>query len=226
MTNKKALTKKELIERLKTIAADETPREYSMGAMCYSMGYPSPEPVKCDICGKEIKPEYDHDDIKGYVEKFKQRGYDAKIQCLCFECADKTLAEIKPKLKPKKRKEWLIEDTANYLFSFRISKEDDYYRVFENYSCMYRVLLAFLDGETSYLNDFDCRHYLADELEDLLQMTGIKEIKKIKPIHEVIVQNIHMIQKQLSEGSIAKAEADERILELTAKLEKMCPHFR
>ena len=47
----KPLSKEELINRLKAIAADNTPRIENPGAMCYSPMVPSQEHFSCEICG-------------------------------------------------------------------------------------------------------------------------------------------------------------------------------
>ena len=95
LMEKKAKTKEELIERLKAIAADDTPRVRHEGAMCYSMAAPPEKHQKCDSCSKDIcYHDCDrHESISKLVEEMVKLGYDVKVEKLCESCTEKLKKE-------------------------------------------------------------------------------------------------------------------------------------
>lgn len=223
MPTKKSLTKEDLIKRLKVIAADETPRSYNMGAMCYSIVFPPPELIKCDKCGKEIEIAniYNHEDMMKNQGRIRSRGYGANIQCLCGICADKFFEENKPELTPKKRQKYILYEGPNYVFSFRISNDMPYHSIIIDYEDSFDCLLAFLDNESKYSGSYGKTYYVADNIKMLARMTGIKELSKIKSVPELIAKEIKKVEKLLSDGNISETEANKRIIELNDRIIKI-----
>ena len=171
----KPLSKKELIERLKAIAADDSPREDEvMSAMCYCPAVPPMQKTKCDICGSEIcYMGWGDDKISDYVKGIASLGYDVKVETVCESCAKKLKEEIYPNMKPDDEDDiWITE--INHLFFFRTSANEEYHRAIANDESQYRTLLAFLQNEKKYLGGFDTYIYLADEIDTIEFMTGIK----------------------------------------------------
>ena len=172
----KPLSKEELVERLKTIAADDSPREDDgMIAMCYSVAL-TMQKTKCDICGEEIiySDAWPSDDkISDYVKGIASLGYDVKVKTVCESCAEKMKKEIYPNMKPDDVDDiWLSE--INHLFFFRTSADEEYHRAIANDESQYRTLLAFLQNEKKYYNEYHECNYLADEIDTIEFMTGIK----------------------------------------------------
>lgn len=170
----KPLSKEELIERLKAIAADDSPREEAMSAMCYSPSMPPMQKTKCDICGSEICYfGWGDDKISDYVKGIASLGYDVKVETVCKSCAEKMKKEIYPNTKPDDVDDiWLSE--INHIFFFRTSVDEEYHRAIANDESQYRTLLAFLQNEKKYYDEYHECNYLADEIDTIEFMTGIK----------------------------------------------------
>lgn len=171
----KPLSKEELVERLKAIADDDSPREDDgMIAMCYSPSMPPIQKTKCDICGSEIcYMGWGDDKISDYVKGIASLGYDVKVETVCESCAEKIKKEIYPNTKPDDVDDiWLSE--INHIFFFRTSADEEYHRAIANDESQYRTLLAFLQNEKKYYNEYHECNYLADEIDTIKFMTGIK----------------------------------------------------
>lgn len=179
----KPLSKEELIERLKAIAADETPRVDNPGAMCYSPIAPQTKHAKCSACGCDIQ-YYDYNDIedkpiKKLVKEIAHLGYDAKVSTICKTCAEKLKKELYPNMKSEDEDgfNWKTDfriDEINFVFYFRTSKETEYHRTIANSAYKYMALLTLLENERMYSGYYDESHYIADEIDTLEYMTGIK----------------------------------------------------
>ena len=186
---KKVLTKEELIERLKIIAADETPREESHGAMCYCPAPPIEEHVPCDLCGSDISYKKfmgdDHKLILQLVWEMANLGYDVKVETVCKSCAERIKEELYPAWKPKEdneltrrmllmRRDPVYLEEINHIFYFRTSSDQDYHRAISNEHNRYKTLLTLLQNRPMYNGRYDESHYIADEIDTLEFMTGIK----------------------------------------------------
>ena len=169
--SKKHLSKEELVERLKAIAADETPRVESRGAMCYSPSIPKELHIKCQNCGCDITYDSfnDHRAIMACVNEISRLGYDAKLKTICNSCAETLKKEL---YLDKKEDIWL--DVINHVFCFRTSENEEYHRVIANDFYQYQALLTLLQNKPMYYGDYDESHYIADEIETLEFMTGIQ----------------------------------------------------
>ena len=177
---KKPLSKEELIARLKAIAADDTPREVSMGAMCYSQMSPPTKHTKCNGCGCKITYHdwNTHDTIVDLVEKIKSLGYDVKVEVICQNCGEKLKKEIYPDCKSCDDEEfdwdnkvWISD--INHAFYFRHTTDTEYHRAIANSVNNYKSLLILLQNKPMYRDRFDRSHYIADEISTLEFMTGI-----------------------------------------------------
>ena len=178
---KKPLSREKLVARLKAIAADESLRIVRMGAMCYSASMPPEMHTACDICGCDIKFfEYGDDgEIIETVEKIKSLGYDAKVEEVCEACCDKLKMELYPNIKTLGDKDVDSDDdicvgNLNYIFYFRLSPDEEYHREIANDCKLYKALLAFLRNKPKFTDYYDNEYYIADEIETLGYMTGIK----------------------------------------------------
>ena len=179
-TSKTPLTKEELVERLKAIATDDTPRIEHPGAMCYCPLLPTYKHTKCDDCGCDIiYDEFDDTRIKKTVQEIAQLGYDVKLTTLCKACAEKLKNELFPNMKSRGEEDYdwkndvYIEKT-NYVFYFRTTADVEYHRAISNNIYQYKALLTLMHNEPMYGGIYDESHYLADETDTLEYMTGIK----------------------------------------------------
>lgn len=178
---KKPLLKEELVARLKAIAADETPREREIGAMCYSIMSPPEKHINCDMCGEDIcySDWNTHDTITEIVEKMAALGYDVKVETACHSCAEKVKKELYPDMKSEDDEDfdwekdiWLSD--INHIFFFKALGETEYHRAIANYKDSYRSLLALLQNKPMYYDSHDGNHYIDEEKDTLEFMTGIK----------------------------------------------------
>lgn len=158
----KHLTKEELVEQLKAIANDETEVTLRMGAMCYSPMDPLKKDVKCDSCGKVIYNYLLSEwiSIKKNVNKIKELGYDAKVECLCHDCVKK--------LGIPYEKGNISYEFPNFVFYFKAKEQTDYHIVVSNVEYDYEVLTAFLNNE-KVLDDT----LVKNELHRIKRMTGL-----------------------------------------------------
>lgn len=180
----KGLSRKELVERLRAIAEDDTPRVEHCGAMCYSpslIDFDRKIRLKCDCCGANIDVHDDEEykNIFSLVRNIKSLGYDAKVEMICEDCAKKFCENNSITIKNSYRDDFDLKKDArlyslNYLFYFRLSDDADYHCVIDNDSYHYKSLLTFLENEDMYLGDYDESHYLADEIDVIEFMTGLK----------------------------------------------------
>ena len=177
---KKAKTKEELIERLKAIAADDTPRVRHEGAMCYSMAGPPEKHQKCDSCGKDFcyHDWNHHESISKLVDEMAKLGYDVKVEKLCVSCADELKKELYPNMKSEKDEEfdwdkdiWL--SAINHVFYFRISPEEEYHRAIANSVEQYKSVLCLFQNKAEYQGGFGRNYFIDEELDTLEFMTGI-----------------------------------------------------
>lgn len=182
--SKKPLSKEELIARLKAIASDETPREENHGAMCYSPARFKLTPLRlfgCDACGHvELLREWNNTKIiKKIIKGMTKLGYDAKVKAVCKSCAVRIKKELYPNSKSNGEegfnymKDIWIDD-INHIFYFRLSKDSEYHRAIANSVCQYEALLTLMKNERMYFNRFHNSRYIADEIDTLEFMTGIK----------------------------------------------------
>ena len=178
---KNPLSKDELIARLKAIASDDSPRVENFGAMCYSQMSPPEKHEKCDMCGSDIcyHDWSTHDTILDLVEGIAKLGYDVKIETVCHSCAEKIKKEIYPNMKSEdeegfdwEKDIWL--NSINHVFYFRTSSDSEYHRAIANYKYSYKALLALLLNIPMYNDSYNASHYIADEIDILEFMTGIK----------------------------------------------------
>jgi hypothetical protein len=177
----KPLSKEELIERLKAIATDDTPRIENPGAMCYSPMMPKHKKRGCDICGISIL-YFDYvasDSIFKTVREIRRLGYDVKVEAICKTCAEKLKKELYPNMKSIEDEDFDWEKDIslhdiNFVFYFRITPDADYHRAISNRVYQYTALLTLLQNEPMYSGNYDESHYIADEIDSLEFMTGIK----------------------------------------------------
>lgn len=181
--SKTPLNKEELVERLKAIAADETPRIDNPGAMCYSPIAPQTKHSKCNACGCDIHYYDFHDSedkpIKKLVKEIAQLGYDVKVSTFCKTCAEKLKKELYPNKKSESEDgfNWETDvriDEINYVFYFRTSADMEYHRAIANSSYKFMALLTLFQNKPMYSGNYDESHYIADEVDTLEFMTGIK----------------------------------------------------
>lgn len=175
-SSKKPLSREELVERLRAIAADDTPREVSYGAMCYSPMSPVELHTPCEACGCDIKyMGYEYDAIMPIVAEMQSLGYDVKVSIVCESCAEKLTKELRSNADQGCDCDvypWIGD--INHVFYFRLSPDVEYHRAITNSYCQYKALLALLKNMPMYGGNYDESHYLADEIETLEYMTGIK----------------------------------------------------
>ncbi len=177
----KPLSKDELIARLKAIASDDSPRVHELCAMFYSRMSPPEKHIKCDLCGSDICyfDWGERDTILDLVEEIAKLGYDVKIETTCKPCTEKIKKEVYPNMKSEdeegfdwKKDMWL--SYINYVFFFRTSNDFEYHRAIANNTNSYKVLLTLLQNKPKYNDDRGASHYIADEIDVLEFMTGIK----------------------------------------------------
>ena len=178
--NKKPLSKDELIARLKAIASDETPREEHHGAMCYSPCIPPMEQYNCDICNCDIEYRAGKNEaILNTVYEMRYYGYDVKVESVCKSCAEKIKKELYPNSKSRgeegydyKKDIWL--GALNHIFYFRFPNDSEYHRAIANDESQYIALLTLMKNKRMYSGEFGGNRYIADEIDTLEFMTGIK----------------------------------------------------
>lgn len=182
----KPLSKEELIARLKAIANDETPREVSNGAMCYCPRslYEEEKHIKCDICGSDtVYTVYftgdRHKSILAQVKRIADLGYDVKVESICESCAEKLKNELYPNSKScgDEGFDWekdICLCGVNHVFYFRSSDEEEYHRAIADNIYKYEALLTLLENKPMYYDNYDNNYYIADEIDTLEFMTGIK----------------------------------------------------
>lgn len=180
----KPLSRKELIERLKSIAEEDIPREKIMGAKCYM---PVFKPQRlffyvCDCCRRFAdfeRSDYEQNVISD-VNSIKALGYDVKIEVFCKDCAEKFAKQNNLTVKWS----WEADDFdlkkdvyfehLNFVFYFKLPEDNDYHCVLNNRYYHYKLLLAFLKNENGLFLRRYGEHYLADEIDVIEFMTGLK----------------------------------------------------
>ena len=165
LTMEKPLSKEELVERLKALEADTTPKERSMGAMCYSPSLPELITAKCDLCHKKFQYSgwgSEIDRMKDIVKEMKDIGYDVRLEIACNDCAENNNEQL------------VRTDDINYIFYFRTDPSEDYHRAIANDYDSYKCLLAFLKNEREYAGHYDNTYFVDEKKETLTFMTGIK----------------------------------------------------
>ena len=179
--SKKPLSKEELITRLKAIASDKTPRKEHRGAMCYSMSFPPERHFKCDTCGCDICfcDDSSHERILRVVKEMNILGYDAKVEAVCYACAEKVKKELYPTMKLNGEKGFdgdkdIFIQNLNYIFYFRFPNDAEYHRAIANGTGQYTALLTLMENKRMYIDGFGRSSYIADEIDTLEFMTGIK----------------------------------------------------
>ena len=177
---KKPLTKEELIERLKAIAADDTPKQRHLGAMCYSMVEPPEKHHKCEMCGKDITyHDWDRlESIVGLVQEMAKLGYDVKVKTVCESCAEELKKELYPNIKSEddegydwEKDIWIFD--LNLIFYFRTSSEEEYHRAIANSENQYKSVLCLFQNKAEYQGGFGRNYFIDEELDTLEFMTGI-----------------------------------------------------
>ncbi len=175
---KKALTKEELIARLKEIAADSVDRnEIFMVAMCYDTVAPPIVHAKCEICGADItyRDWYSKEaSIVNTVKDIAALGYDAKVEICCEECALRLAKELNLRDKSilGSDGDYLL-NPINYLFSFKPKDGEQYHLCIANDEDQYNSLYSLLTKKATYKDYRNAEHYIADEKDTLEYMTGI-----------------------------------------------------
>ena len=162
----KSLSKEELLARLKAIASDNSPRIENFGAMCYSQMSPPEKHFKCDVCGTDTS----------YSD---WNNHDVKVETVCESCAEKVKKEVYPDMKSPNddgfdwdKDIWLSD--INHIFYFKTTSDTEYHRAIANYWSPYKALLTLFQNKPMYYDSYDASHYIADEIETLEFMTGIK----------------------------------------------------
>ena len=177
----KKLSRNELVERLKAISQEEVPEERSMGAMCYCPAYrPIQIPLKkivwCNKCHRPFLCDRDECEInkriKKLVRKMVRMGYDAKVKSICKNCCN----VLKEELYPGNDEVISIISLGerNHVFYFRTNRDEPYHCAISNREIYYKAVLAFLQGKSSYLNNYDYEKFLTEEIHVLEYMTGLK----------------------------------------------------
>lgn len=114
-----------------------------MGAMCYSPAPPEIRKVKCESCGK-IMEEFGWDGkfeyLKRKVAKIANMGYDAKVERLCSDCANKL------GLRDEDGEE-LKGLGVHTVFYFKTKEQSEYTISVDNYSDSYNAVIAFLENK-------------------------------------------------------------------------------
>lgn len=178
---KKKLSKEELLARLKAIASDDSPRVEKFGAMCYSQMSPPEKHLKCDVCGADTSycDWNNHETILELVNDMAKLGYDVKVETVCESCAEKVKKEVYPDMKSPgddnfdwDKDIWLSD--INHIFYFKTTSDIEYHRAIANYKNPYKALLTLFQNKPMYYDSYDASHYIADEIETLEFMTGIK----------------------------------------------------
>lgn len=166
---KKSLSEEELRAQLKVLSESEAPESMHMGAMCYSPAPPQSIKVKCESCGKFVD-EFDwmgsRKGIKKSVEEIKKLGYDAKVEHICADCANKlglTDEDGDP----------LIDGQLYYVFYFKTKEQEQYHIAESSDEDEYKAVLAFLKNEPTYTDYYDATHLIKDELDVIKKLTGI-----------------------------------------------------
>ncbi len=177
---KKPLSKEELVARLKAMAADDAPKVRHMGAMCYSIIEPPEKHLICDMCGNIVRyHSWNHERVIEIVDEMKKLGYDAKVETVCENCAQKLKDELYPDMKKPgddgydEFKDILIFD-INHIFYFRTSPDEDYHRAIAYHPGEYKPLLSLMQNNSSYFSDQMRSKFVDEEIEALEFMTGIK----------------------------------------------------
>ena len=175
-------TNEELIQRLKEIAAEEVPLEKRSGwnAMCYRMAIHPDMTGICDMCNKTFTyfAMGNENAIPETVNEIVELGYDAKVQVLCEECAQNIKDELYPNTGDElvlddKNKIYLSCSDRNFLFYFRAKSEEPYHRALIGARYDYKLVLAFLEGKSSYR--YHGKEYLLkDYIKTIEFMTGLK----------------------------------------------------
>jgi hypothetical protein len=62
----------------------------------------------------------------------------------------------------------------NHVFYFRTNRDEPYHCAISNREIYYKAVLAFLQGKSSYLNNYDHETFLTEEILVLEYMTGLK----------------------------------------------------
>lgn len=178
----KPLSRNELVERLKAIANEDVPKMGRLIALCYEMSSPfTTKRAVCDVCRSEILySEWDTaSEVVKVVRKIRNLGYDAKVEVICKKCAEEIKMELNPLAKSIDDKEWdMFKDfwirDLNFLFYFRLSEQEDYHRVIVSMYSDFGALLALLENKPLFTDSRNKVYYLADEIDVIEFMTGLK----------------------------------------------------
>lgn len=166
---KKTLSKDELIAQLKALSETETPESVHMGAMCYSPAPPPLRKVKCESCGNIID-EFDYmrslNGIKKQVKEIQALGYDAKVEHICADCANKLGIKDEDG-------DPLVDGQLYYIFYFKAKGQEQYTISESSDEDDYKCVLAFLKNEPTYMDYYDNTHLVKEELDIIERMTGI-----------------------------------------------------
>lgn len=189
----KKLSREELIKQLKAISKEEVPKERNIGAMCYSPVWPDNEKedspglfdifsrkkiIWCNKCHKTFLCDRDQDEInkhnriKKLVRSMARMGYDVKIKSICKNCCNELKEELYPDI--DEVVSIISLDERNHVFYFRTNSDEPYHCAISNHDLYYKAVLAFLQGKSSYLNNFDDEKFLTEEIHVLEYMTGLK----------------------------------------------------
>ena len=131
-----ALTKDELIARLKDISTRKVPKELDEGAMCYETTICYDQKVKCQICGHYVlKDTFFCDERKTITEIVKhinQLGYDAKTEFRCEKCMQKVFNK---------------QTDSGIIFYFKAKGDKSYHKTVSDDSYDYMAVSALLEDE-------------------------------------------------------------------------------
>jgi len=158
------LTREELNERLRELAENPDETEVVMGAMCYSPVERDPEYIllSCSTCNANAQFQdwqiWSLERIQATVNTMIREGFDAKLELIvsCKKCAE--------------------QDRASYrtVFGIRFKDDADYHLAESSNVTDYEIVLAFLQGETTYHDSADWVYPLYREQQVIKRMTGLK----------------------------------------------------
>ncbi len=158
-----ALTKDELIARLKEISTRGVLIAPLEGAMCYSPSFSETKKVKCQICGHYVlKYNFFCDErktITKIVKHINQLGYDAKTEFRCEKCMQKVFNN---------------KTDSGIIFYFKAKGDKSYHKTVSDDSCDYMAVGALLEDEEIFLGSRDEVLLLKDNVKIIKRMTGIK----------------------------------------------------
>ena len=158
-----ALTKDELIARLKEISTREVLIAPFEGAMCYETSLSDIKKVKCQICGHYVlKDNFFCDErktINKIIKHINKLGYDAKAEFRCGKCMQQVFNK---------------KTDSGIIFYFKANGDRSYHKTVSDDSYDYLAVNALLEDDEIYLGSRDEGLLLKDNIKIIKKMTGIK----------------------------------------------------